>query len=193
MFLMHEPSERKVESFISSQRGSRLSYGPEGITRNPPASGYNTDHNRLSLGSGLQAYRAAAAAIRKWKMFDIGWVRLFRDDTPIEVGSTVAVVVRHLGFWSMNACRIVYLIEEGGLLERYGFAYGTLSEHAERGEERFTVEWNRQDDTVWYDILAVSRPGRLASLGYPYARGLQRRFARDSKEAMMRAVAEAGV
>jgi uncharacterized protein (UPF0548 family) len=193
MFLMHQPSEQKIESFISAQRGKPLSYGPGGITRDPPPSGYNVDRNRLLLGSGLRTYRAAVAAIRNWKMFDIGWVRLFRDDTPIEAGSTVAVVVRHLGFWSMNACRIVYVIEESDPLERYGFAYGTLPEHAERGEERFTVEWSRQDDAVWYDILAVSKPGRLAGLGYPYARRLQRRFADGSKEAMMRAVAEAGV
>jgi uncharacterized protein (UPF0548 family) len=126
-------------------------------------------------------------------MFDLGWVRLFPSDTPIDLGATVAVVVNHLGFWSMNACRIVYLVEESGPLARYGFAYGTLADHAERGEERFTVEWDRQDDSVWYDILAVSKPGSLARLAFPYARRLQKRFANDSKKAIMRAVALAGM
>lgn len=43
-----------------------------------------------------------------------------------------------------------------------------IGEHAESGEERFTVEWNRNDDIVWYDILAFSRPRQmLAKLGYP--------------------------
>ena len=84
----------------------------------------------------------------------------------------------------MNACRIVYVVEEQ---QRYGFAYGTLSEHAERGEERFTVEWKREEDTVWYDLLAFSKPGPMARLGYPLARRLQKRFAHDSKEAMKRA------
>jgi hypothetical protein len=71
---------------------------------------------------------------------------------------------------------------------RYGFAYGTLGEHAERGEERFAVEWNREDDTVWYDILAFSRPkSLLAIMGYPLSRSLQRRFAVASKAAMLAA------
>ena len=190
MFLIHRPSELQIKSFISIQKDKQFSYGPQGITRDPPASGYNIDHNRAPLGSGPQSYRAAKAAIRKWKMFDIAWVDLFWNDTPVEAGSTVAVVIKHMGFWSMNACRIVYVVEESNAHERYGFAYGTLSEHAERGEERFTVELSKQDNTVWYDILAISKPGRLAMLGYPYTRILQKRFANDSKEAMKRAVGD---
>ena len=39
----------------------------------------------------------------------------------------VGVLGRHFGLWSLNACRIVYVIEEeGSLLKRYGFAFGTL-------------------------------------------------------------------
>ena len=88
-----------------------------------------------------------------------------------------------------DACRIVYAVDEKGPIKRYGFANGTLPEHAESGEERFTVEWHEKDDAVWYDILAFSRPRHfLARLGYPLARRLQERFARDSVAAMMRAV-----
>jgi uncharacterized protein (UPF0548 family) len=59
----------------------------------------------------------------------------------------------------------------------------------ESGEERFTIEWRREDDSVWYDLLAFSRPRhRLARSGAPLSRRLQRRFARDSLHAMMRAV-----
>jgi uncharacterized protein (UPF0548 family) len=193
MFLMHRPSEQEVKAFISSQQGKPFSYSPAGITRNPPASGYNVDHNRVQLGSGLGCFTGAVTAVQKWKMFDLDWVRLFWDDTPIQPGSTVAVVVSHMGFWSMNACRIAYVVEESDERHRYGFAYGTLPGHAERGEESFTVEWNKQDDTVWYDILAVSKPGALATLGYAYARRLQKRFARESMEAMKRAVGGAVV
>ena len=193
MFLMHEPAEQEIRAFLATQQGRPFSYSPAGITRDPPSSGYNIDHNRIQLGYGPHSFTAAVAAIRNWKMFDIGWVRLISSDTPIETGSTVAVVVNHLGFWSMNACRIVYIVEESHTNESFGFAYGTLPGHAERGEERFTVEWNKRDDSVWYDILAVSKPGPLARLGYPYARRLQRRFAMDSKRAMKRAVVGEGI
>jgi uncharacterized protein (UPF0548 family) len=78
-----------------------------------------------------------------------------------------------------------------GAGQRFGFAYGTLPGHAESGEERFTVEWHEADGAVWYDILAFSRPRRLlARLGYPLARRLQKRFARDSAAAMRRAVGQ---
>jgi uncharacterized protein (UPF0548 family) len=106
-------------------------------------------------------------------------------NAPIAVGSTVAVVVHHLNFWSLNACRIVYVIDEETDVKRFGFAYGTLADHAERGEERFTVEWNPIDDSVWYDILAFSQPNKMAAkLGYPITRMFQRRFARDSMRRM---------
>jgi uncharacterized protein (UPF0548 family) len=83
----------------------------------------------------------------------------------------------------------VYVVDEEGPMERFGFAYGTLAEHAESGEERFTVEWNRYDDSVWYDILAFSRPRQmLARLGHPVSRLLQRKFAKDSKLAMLQSV-----
>jgi uncharacterized protein (UPF0548 family) len=101
----------------------------------------------------------------------------------------VAVIARLFGLWWENACRIVYVVDEEGPVQRFGFAYGTLPEYAESGEERFTVEWHEADDAVWYDILAFSLPQRhLARLGYPLARRLQRRFARDSGAAMRRAV-----
>jgi uncharacterized protein (UPF0548 family) len=84
----------------------------------------------------------------------------------------------------MNACRITYVIEEHGTLERYGFAYGTLQAHGEIGEERFTVELDPVDGSVWYDLYAFSRPGPVARLAYPLSRLLQKRFAKESKEAM---------
>jgi uncharacterized protein (UPF0548 family) len=186
MLLLQKPSDLQIRAFVVAQQQSSFAYSPLEITRDSAASSdYTVDHNRVQLGSGSQCFDAAVRAIQQWKMFDLGWVQLFFDNTPIERGSTVAVVVKHLGFWSMNACRIVYVVEEQ---LRYGFAYGTLAEHAERGEERFLVEWDHLDDSVWYDILAFSKPGPMARLGYPYTRRLQKRFAQDSKKTMQRAV-----
>jgi len=86
----------------------------------------------------------------------------------------------------------VYVVdnETGGRTEtdaiaRFGFAYGTLPDHIERGEERFLIEWNHSDDSVWYDILAFSQPRHpMVKLGAPVARVMQKRFARDSLRAM---------
>ena len=122
-------------------------------------------------------------------MFALPWVKLCGSHTPPRTGANVAVLARVAGLWLLNACRVVYEIDEEGPVERFGFAYGTLPAHAERGEERFLVEWCHQDDSVWYDLLAFSRPNHaLAWLGYPFARRLQKRFAAGSLAAMARAV-----
>lgn len=121
-------------------------------------------------------------------MFNMPWIRLCWPNTPIQAGRDVAVLVHHFGFCSLNAARIVYVVDEAGPITKFGFAYGTLTEHAERGEERFTVEWSRSEDLVWYSILAFSVPNnRLAKLAYPLSRKLQRRFGEGSKLAMLQA------
>ena len=105
-------------------------------------------------------------------------------------GQTVALVARAAGLWVTNACRVVYVVEEDEPLRRLAFAYGTLADHAERGEERFQVEWRHDDDTVWYDILAFSRPQQwLSRLAKVYVRRKQKQFGRESALAMQSAVA----
>ena len=107
----------------------------------------------------------------------------------------MGVLGRHFGLWSLNACRIVYVIEEeeASLLRRYGFAFGTLPAHVERGEERFTVEWDRADDSVSYEVFAFARPAHpLARAGRPFVRLVQRRFAADSLRSMVETVEGVG-
>ena len=188
MFRVTAPSENEVKYFISQQQHSVFSYPEVGASANNVPSRYNLDHNRISLGRGDATWKRAVEAIRTWHMFNLPWVRLYWPTAAIQVGTDVAVLVRHFGFYSLNACRIVYVVNEDGPIARYGFSYGTLTEHSERGEERFTVELNRAEDQVWYDILAFSRPKKtLAKLGYPLSRMLQRRFAAGSKAAMLKA------
>jgi uncharacterized protein (UPF0548 family) len=189
MFLLTEPREKSLRAFLEAQKERPLSYAEVGASKQGAPHGYNLDHNRIKLGEGAESFALAIRAMQGWQMFNLGWVRVFQPDAPIEVGTCAVVIVRHFGFYSVNACRIVYLVEEDAPVKKYGFAYGTIEEHAERGEERFSVEWNRQDNSVSYDLLAFSQPKHLlAKLGYPASRMLQKRFARDSKQAMFAAV-----
>jgi uncharacterized protein (UPF0548 family) len=189
MFLINKPSAAIIDSFISAAQHQQFSYPEVGASCGQAPDGYNIDHNRVRLGSGEEVFVNAAAALRAWQMFPVEWCRIYPANAAIEVGNTVAVRVSHFGFWSLNANRIVYVLDEKEGIRRRGFAYGTLTEHGETGEERFSVEWHERDDSVWYDVYAFSRPGRLlAQLGYPLTRILQKRFARESKEAMVRAV-----
>ncbi|HEX9926231.1 MAG TPA: DUF1990 domain-containing protein [Anaerolineae bacterium] len=189
MYFFKKPSQTTIQQFIQQQSELPFTYPTVGATRHPPPEGYRVDHNRIRLGCGAEAFAQARAALSEWEMFNLGWVQLHRLHSPIQAGLTVAVLVRAVGLWSLNACRVVYTVDEVGPVERFGFAYGTLPDHAERGEERFTVEWHHHDDTVWYDILAFSRPNQfLSGLAYPLVRQLQKRFAGDSLAVMHRAV-----
>lgn len=191
MFLIIKPKEAAIRRFIENQKSAFFSYAQIGFTRNENApKSFTVDHNRVRLGTGRATFNRAIEAVRDWKMFDLSWTKLYFDDTPIEVKRTVAILIKHFGFWSLNAAQIVYVLDEADdTIEKFGFAYGTLTEHGERGEERFSVEFHKADESVWYDLYAFSQPNHfLAKLGYPAGRYLQRQFAIESKSAMKKAV-----
>lgn len=191
MFLLRKPSQEQLQRFLSSQKDQPFSYPDADIAAGQSPPGYVFDHNRMKLGKGAESFRTAVAAIKRWEMFNIGWLHLCWPDAPIEIGTTVGVLADLRCCWSLNACRIARVFDDDGEVRKYGFAYGTLSDHVESGQESFIVEWNGADDSVWYDLSAYSRPNQLlAKLGYPVARMLQRRFARDSMQAMVRGSAK---
>lgn len=188
MLCFRKPSPTAIQDFLRAQAHLDFTYSAVGATATVPPAGYVVDHTRIRLGEGEAVFRSAKSALERWQQFRLGWVE-GPSEAPIQVGQVVAVAARLFGLWWLNTCRIVYLVDESGQVRRFGFAYGTLPEHAESGEERFTVEWHERDDAVWYDILAFSRPRHfLARIGYPYVRGLQKQFAKDSGAAMRNAV-----
>lgn len=139
------------------------------------------------IGRGRADFEKACAALIAWRQFDLGWVELHPHRAPITAGTVVAVLIRHLGFWSLNGCRVVYQTHDDD--KAFGYAYGTLSNHAESGEELFEVHLDPHTDDVTYRIRATARPqAALAWLGLPFVRVLQARFRRDSAAAMRRAV-----
>jgi uncharacterized protein (UPF0548 family) len=189
MWQVSRPTPAEVQAYRTAQQALPFSYPSIGATRDgePTPRGFDRDRNRHRLGAGEAAFAAACAAIRAWQMFPPPLATIEPAGIPIAEGEVAAVVVRVFGVWFLNAARIVYVIDEP---RRFGFAYGTLPGHAERGEERFLVEW-LADDSVWYDLDALSRPRYWAArLAYPLTRRIQRRFVRLSKAAMARAVAQ---
>ncbi|MDQ3910836.1 MAG: DUF1990 domain-containing protein [Actinomycetota bacterium] len=190
MFLLNEPSEGEIRRFLSRQSELPFPYDEVGDSRKgltPP--GYATDRYHVKPGSGPEVYARAVEALRGWRRFEHGWARVVPSGAQIEAGVAVCVLARHYGFLSLNPVRIVYSLEESGSFERFGFGYGTLPGHGARGEERFAVEWCREDGSVHYDVFAFSRPNHpLTWPGHPFVRLLQRRFARGSRRSMLVAV-----
>jgi uncharacterized protein (UPF0548 family) len=186
---LHRPPVESIHRFLETQAKLPFTYSAVGATAATPPAGFAVDHQRIKLGEGEAVFLEAKAALQRWEQFRLGWVEPWPADTPLLTGEVVAVMGRALGLWWLNSCRIVYVVDESGPVSKFGFAYGTLPGHVERGEERFLIEWDRGDKSVWYDILAFSRPNHvLAWLGYPLVRWLQERFRKDSAAAMLRAV-----
>ena len=177
MFRLTEPTDKDVAQFISSQRNLEFTYSDVGATNSTPPSGFTVDYNRVQLGSGKDCYALGVEALKNWRQFDLGWVTIVPRGVPIEVGEIIAIKARAFGTWSLSASRVVYVIDEP---LRFGFAYGTLPDHVECGEERFLIEW-MPDDSVWYSIHAFSKPRHpLVRMSSPLARNLQKRFVRES-------------
>lgn len=187
MFLVRRPAQREIEEFIARSRDLPLSYDPIGIAKESPR-GFKVDEASGVIGHGPQAFELAKLALAEWRHFDFGWVELFPRGAAIEPGSVVAILVHHLGFWSLNGCRVVYTLGDRQTGPTFGFAYGTLPNHAELGEEIFELSLVPETGEVVYRIRAVSKArATMARLGYPFTRTLQARFRRDSIAAMREA------
>jgi uncharacterized protein (UPF0548 family) len=166
MMTLRKPKADRIHAFIKEQSSLTFNYPEVGATARELPSGNDTANVRVRLGEGEEVYRAAKAAVQRWQEFQTGWTELCWPETPVEKGQVVAVLARAFGVWTLNACRIVYVVDEA---TRFGFAYGTLPDHAEAGEERFLIEQD-DDGGVWYDIRVFSRPNQfLARLAAPLA------------------------
>jgi len=189
MLSLKKPSPESIRRFIDGQRKLGFTYSFVGATTSTPPPDFVVDHTRGQIGTGEQAFHAGKTALERWEHFRLNWLEACPSDTPIRADEVVAVLAHVAGFWWLNACRIIYTIDEVGPITKFGFAYGTLPQHAEMGEERFCIEWNRTDDTVWYDVLAFSRPKHLLmKVGYPFVRMKQKQFGRESSAAMRKAI-----
>ena len=188
MFLMRRPSAVEIERFTDRSEKLPLSYGPAGLIWRP-ANRDRLDEEVVTIGRGRDDFDRARVALTNWKHVDIGWVQAFPRPRSIEPGTNVTVLIRHLGFWSLNGARVLYHVNGSNGGTAFGFAYGTLTNHAESGEELFEVSLDAQSGEVRYRIRAQSWPQHpLTRIGQPIVRLLQARFRRDSAAAMRRAL-----
>ncbi len=183
MFYFSLPQAPAVSAFIQKEKQLPFTYQEHGATASPdPVRGFDNDSHRVKIGHGDTDFLTAKRAIQSWKMFPKGWTVILPEDAPVREGETIAMFARAFGGWWRNSCRIVYIIDEP---RRYGFAYGTLPGHIEKGEELFLVEQDTNGD-VWYAITAFSQPHHwLAKIAYPVMRMFQARFRRDSGNSMI--------
>jgi uncharacterized protein (UPF0548 family) len=192
VLLLHKPAPEEIDKLLPVQSAAIPAYKEVGITRDgkSPAQGYRDHKVSGKLGRGQQTFIQAVEGLKNWKHFSLSWLFIRPEKPPIEVGTTLVVCASHAFLWSVNACRILYVIDEQQENRgRFGYGYGTLPNHVEQGEERFLVEWNQDTDEVTYEIFAFSRPNHiLVSTLWPLAIAIQDKFRRDSLEALQAAL-----
>lgn len=192
MFSLHEPTTAELELVFQHQAKQKPSYAEVGGTRDVGVSlnGYHRHRVHGVLGSGLDTFQAAAKAMNQWKHLGIAGIKLFPAIPSLAEGTNLIVSANHGLVWSINACRIIYLIDERAQSHaRFGYAYGTLPEHSERGEELFVITWDHETDGVEYEVMAFSRSNHvLVSAFWPVAVFIQDAFRVESLKAMRRSV-----
>ncbi|MBS1955434.1 MAG: DUF1990 domain-containing protein [Cyanobacteria bacterium SZAS-4] len=147
---------------------------------------YRKHFVQTTLGTGEAAFITAVDQIKSWHHLSMDWIELYPPQPPVAPNTTLVVGANHFIMWSVNACRIIYTIDEWSEEKsRFGYAYGTLPSHVEQGEESFILEWDKLSDSVTYQILAYSRPNhRLVALFWPLAILIQDRFRKQSLAVM---------
>jgi len=198
MMRLRRPSRADLLAFAQDQHGVPFSYPEVGSAIGDLPSDlpghYTIDRYGTDLGVGQEVYDRARQALLEWRHCDLGWVTVVAAEPLPRAGGDLAVHVHVPPVHHLNGGRITVCHEEslpgGGRRLRLG--YGTLATHAEQGEERFEVSLDAATGRVRYDVVAFSRP-RLAAarLFASWTRRLQRRFARDTCQAMREAVREA--
>ncbi|MFD5032372.1 DUF1990 family protein [Streptomyces sp. NPDC058220] len=137
-----------------------FTYPEVGATRlGPLPEGYHHLHHRTRIGRGRPVFDAAGAAVTTFRLHRRAGTRVRAGSPRAEPGTAVEVALG-VGPLRVSApCEVVWTAYER---ERTGFAYGTLAGHPERGEESFVVEL-REDGSVWFTVMAFSRPARWYS------------------------------
>ena len=146
--------------------------------------GFRNLHVRTRIGEGEKVFHRASEALFTWELhraLGVG-VRAAADRAApgVDVTVTLAGMIK-------APCRVVWAVEEH---RRAGWAYGTLPDHPECGEEAFVVD-RTGDGTVWLTVTAFSRPAKwYTKAGGPAARGLQQAYARRCGAVLRKLCAE---
>ena len=157
-----------LDELLSRYSAAPYSYAEVGATGGDLPPGYRHIRRVTRLGTGRGDFEEACALLFGWEMHRRAGLTVAASGAATP-GRTVVLGVG-LGLVLVVPCRVVYVVHEP---RRNGFAYGTLPDHPEQGEESFVVV--RDDhDVVSLHITAFSRPGSaLTRVAGPLNRAVQ--------------------
>lgn len=173
----------QLEELLAKARLTAPTYPEIGASRDEVLpSGYHHVRVEERIGDAA-AFDRASIGLRTWAAHEGAGLRMYPKD-PVAPGASVIGVTSIGPVQMVVPCRIVSVFKE---VDSFGFAYGTLPGHPERGEESFVLE--RRDDATYFTVRAFSRPvDPLARLSGPIGRAVQRSVTRRYVSALRRYV-----
>jgi uncharacterized protein (UPF0548 family) len=147
----------------------------------PTASAYRRTVFETTL-RGPDSFARARETLRTWRVRKGAGVKVRAEE--LAEGSTVRLILGIGPLQAIGPGRIVYIIDGPS---RFGFAYGTVEGHPERGEQLFLLE-TKDPTTTLFTITALSRPAdAITRLPGRVGRAQQDRVARRYLMSMERA------
>ena len=131
MLRLRRPTPADLAAVLERARDEPLTYPEVGATAATLPAGYHHVRAERVLGNGDALFGRAVAALRDWAPQRGSGIAV-RADGPLGVGTNVALAAPLPVGFAIATCRVVQVDDDE---DRYAFAYGTLPEHPERGEE----------------------------------------------------------
>lgn len=177
------PDQARLEALLRRCQSDSLTYEPVGVSLDGDVQTSLERARWETVLDGADSFSRGCAALREWSVHRGSGLSVVADGA-LTAGTNVAMAAPlPIGFVEC-ACRVVAVVDEPGV---FGFAYGTLSVHPERGEEAFILR-RAPDGSARFAIDAVAMPAHpLARLAPGLARVLQNQAGKRYLAAMQRA------
>ena len=189
-FRRHDPRRA-----LAAIRGRPFNFEPDGLEARAHAGGWNVDDHRVSLPSedpGPPAAEGSFAIARRlmtdYEFADPRLVRGFYDPDALLDGREMLLSIRFYGMRFQVGVRVMAVVDEdreidGRPARVFGWGYGTLDGHIERGRMDYELRKWRDTGEVEFRIHVVSQRGPIRNpivrWGFRiFARREQLRFAR---------------
>ena len=163
----------EIARLLEQAQGEDPTYDHVGSTLHPERWPQRAPYQRTStLGHGDEDFAQAGERLRGWAPQRNLNAPVHPADAPIEVGTTLLVELRKGPLTVVVPNRIVEVVDDPG--RRFGFAYGTLPGHAERGEESFVIELGDAGEVTGTVTVDAAPSLAAAKLAMPVVAVIQR-------------------
>ncbi len=151
-----------LDALLANCGSDRLTYSPSNCSLGGPVPPTLTRRSWGCVLEGHGCFERASAVIKSWGVHRGAGLTVESDGTLAAGTNVVIEAPLPVGFITAT-CRVVAVVDE---TDRFGFAYGTLSHHPERGEESFIVR-REPGGAVNFEIVAASSPAHLLARTFP--------------------------